>query len=229
MKKKNSAGLVVAGVLAGMLIGTPTVHAAVEYLKALPSTAPIYVDGQKVDMEAYSINDTTYVKLRDVGAAVGFNVYWQDGVQIDSDSPYTGAAPVPASDLDAVRQEMVRLINQVRRENGVPYLAVNDALMGAAQECSDRQYTWHHTKEECESVLAHGYPHGFGNNLTVFTGAAIEEIAQCAVDNWVNSPGHFRTMIDPNGDTIGVGVTRTQNATYCYMFVGKPNSINPYG
>lgn len=139
-----------------------------------------------------------------------------------------GSATAFDSNME-VREEIIRLVNQVRREHGVPYLTVNDALMGAAQECSDRQYTWHHTKEECESVLAHGYPHGFGNNLTVFTGAATEEIARCAVDNWVDSPGHFKAMIDPDGDTIGVGVTRTQNATYCYMFVGKPNSINPYG
>ena len=33
------------------------------------------------------------MKLRDIGEAVGFNVYWDGAVQIDSDSPYTGAAP----------------------------------------------------------------------------------------------------------------------------------------
>jgi len=100
MKKRNSAGLLAAGVLAGMLIGTPTVQAAAEYLKALPSAAPIYVDGRQMDMEAYSINGNTYVKLRDVGAAVGFNVYWQDGVRIDSTAPYTGESTTgsPAGD-----------------------------------------------------------------------------------------------------------------------------------
>ena len=42
--------------------------------------------------------------------------------------------------------------------------------MSAAQTISDKKYTWHHTKEECEVALACGYPYGFGVNLTVFTG-----------------------------------------------------------
>lgn len=57
------------------------------------STNTVYVDGQRVELEAYLINDTNYVKLRDVGQAVGFNVYWDGTVQIQSDAPYTGEAP----------------------------------------------------------------------------------------------------------------------------------------
>ena len=69
-------------------------------------------------------------------------------------------------------------------------------------------------------------PYGFGSNLTVFTGTA--DAAQCAVDNWINSPGHFQTMVDPRCDCIGVGVTQYDGITYCYMFVGIPNSVNFY-
>ena len=36
---------------------------------------------------------SNYVKLRDVGELVGFNVYWDGAVQIDSNAPYTGIAP----------------------------------------------------------------------------------------------------------------------------------------
>ncbi len=39
---------------------------------------------------------------------------------------------------------MIRLINQTRKANGVPELPVNDALMTAAQACSNQRYTWHH-------------------------------------------------------------------------------------
>ena len=81
------------------------------------------------------------------------------------------------------RQELIRLINQTRAANGVPELPVSEALMTAAQVCSDSRYTWHHTKEECEAVIASGYPHGFGINLTVFTGVTTEDAAQHALDN----------------------------------------------
>ena len=42
--------------------------------------------------------------------------------------------------------------------------------MNAAQVCSDRRYTWHHSQEECQAAADAGYPYGFGSNLTVFTG-----------------------------------------------------------
>lgn len=125
-----------------------------------------------------------------------------------------------------IRQEIIRLINQTRKAKGVPELPVNEALMNAAQACSNRRYTWHHSPEESKAAVDAGYPYGFGSNLTVFTGTA--DAAQRAVDNWINSPGHLDTMIDPRCDCIGVGVTQYDGITYCYMFVGIPNSVNFY-
>ena len=125
-----------------------------------------------------------------------------------------------------IRQEMIRLINQTRKANGVSELPVNEALMNAAQACSNQRYTWHHAPEESKAAADAGYPYGFGDNLTVFTGTA--DAAQRAVDNWINSPGHFETMIDSRCDCIGVGVTQYDGITYCYMFVGIPNSVNFY-
>lgn len=223
----------IAGLLCGIvLLGTGTGARAVEaFLKAYPSTHTIYLDGQEIKLEAYVINGSNYVKLRDVGEAVGFNVYWDDTtgtVRLDSDTPYTGQPPVAATELDAARQEIVRLVNQVRKENGVLELTINESLMAAAQERAETMYTSHHTKEDCEAVIAHGYPYGFGANITAFTGTATSDTAQRAVTNWVNSQGHFQTMIDPNCDTIGVGIAEDQYKTVCYLFVGNPKAHNPY-
>ena len=144
-----------------------------------------------------------------------------------------GSANAPASPDSAIqpenleiRQELIRLINQTRKANGVSELPVSEALMNAAQVCSDRRYTWHNAPEESQAAVDAGYPNGFGDNLTVFTGTA--DAAQRAVDNWINSPGHYETMIDPRCDCIGVGVTQHDGITYCYMFVGIPNSVNFY-
>nr|WP_326126267.1 CAP domain-containing protein [uncultured Oscillibacter sp.] len=125
-----------------------------------------------------------------------------------------------------IRQEMIRLINQTRKANGVSELPISEALMNAAQACSNQRYTWHHSPEESQAAVDAGYPYGFGDNLTVFTGTA--DAAQRAVNNWINSPGHFQTMVDPRCDCIGVGVTQYDGITYCYMFVGIPNSVNFY-
>ena len=150
---------------------------------------------------------------------------------VGSAAPITPEPPDSGDSSDLtdnleIRQEIIRLINQTRKTNEVPELPVNEALMNAAQACSNRRYTWHHVLEESKAAVDAGYPYGFGDNLTVFTGTA--DAAQRAVDNWTNSPGHFQTMIDPRCDCIGVGVTQYDGITYCYMFVGIPNSVNFY-
>lgn len=71
-------------------------------------------------------------------------------------APTVESSPDQGEALD-VRLELVRLVNEVRRENGVAELPVSEALMSAAQTISDKKYTWHHTKEECEAALACGY------------------------------------------------------------------------
>lgn len=310
--------------LSGILIGTALFGggyaAAASGVMATPTWQPIYVDGQQVQMDAYNIGGHNYVKLRDIGREVGFNVFWENGVQVDTSSPYTGVAPArisissykgstlsagdrsgliigkteadyevvssaptvvsveqvsgnwvavahapgtavitvsaedglegqvtltvtaataeeqetssagtadPAENLD-IRNEMISLINQVRQENGVPVLKVNQALMDAAQICSAQLFTTHHNQFECETAMDCGYPHGFGSNLTVFTIPRDRSVAEKAVANWENSSGHFQTMIDPRCDTVGVGVTIRNGIAYCYMFDGDPNSHNPY-
>ena len=82
-------GYMLAGVLiGGVLLNGNAINAAAGLL-AERSNQPIYVDGQQVQMEAYAIGGNNYVKLRDVGKAVGFNVSWDgSAVQIDSDAPY---------------------------------------------------------------------------------------------------------------------------------------------
>lgn len=228
MKTKKNLILVAAGILIGMSLALPTAHAAEEFFRAVRSSHEFFLDGEKIEMEAYLINGNNYVKLADIGKMVGFNVYWDGAVYINSDVPYTGKTPDQSSILEHVREEMVSLVNEVRLENGQKILNIDQRLMSAAQQCSDQKYTWHHTREECEAVAASGYPYGFRSNLTVFTGAAVSDIAQRAVDNWVNSPGHFQAMIDPDVTSLGIGITVDNGITYCYLFLGNPTTNNPY-
>lgn len=114
-------------------------------------------------MTAYNIAGSNYVRLRDIGKKVGFNVYWDDGVQINSTAPYTGEAPVQntrtvQSAGMEIRLEMVDRINVVRREHGVPELKIGQALMDAAQTCSGYLLSQHNNRLECETIANAGYP-----------------------------------------------------------------------
>lgn len=78
------------GILTGITLCGPAAQAA-DYLKATFSSQPIYVNGQRVQMEAYSIHGNNFVKLRDIGQAVDFGVEYDpatNSVHIDPNSSY---------------------------------------------------------------------------------------------------------------------------------------------
>lgn len=143
------------GMIAGITL-LSTASAAADYLQAKPSNQAVYVDGQKVEMEAYFIHDNNFMKLRDIGEAVGFNVYW-DGkaIQIESDKPYTGMAPDSTQPPAAITEESVKatlwgLMDIYPRGTnyGAPYHSTSNGPYGAyssncagwATLCSDTAF-----------------------------------------------------------------------------------------
>ena len=96
--EKNVA-LVAAGIMLGTAIAGPAAQAA-EMLAAQRSAQKIVVDGKPVQIEAYSINGNNYVKIRDLGKAVDFNVSYDaatNTVHICTDEPYTEELQAQAS------------------------------------------------------------------------------------------------------------------------------------
>ncbi len=94
MKNTKSITLLLTGAAIGMGLAGPAANAAAEFLQAQRTPHPIYVDGKQVQMETYAINGSNYVKLRDIGQAVDFEVYWDgSAAQVFSGKPYTGEAP----------------------------------------------------------------------------------------------------------------------------------------
>lgn len=94
MKNTKNIALLLTGVVLGASLASPAANAAAQFLQAQRTPHPIYVDGEQVELETYTINGHNYVKLRDIGQAVGFEVYWDGAVaQIVSGQPYTGQPP----------------------------------------------------------------------------------------------------------------------------------------
>lgn len=132
---KNMVTLL-AGVLVGMALAGPVANAATEFFQAQRTPHPIYVDSQQVQMETYAINGHNYVKLRDIGEKVGFEVYWDgSAAQIVSDKPYTGQPPIqtpapttaPSSVPDYSAQANPAIFQgELSREN---YNAIRDTVL----------------------------------------------------------------------------------------------------
>ena len=60
MSRKREAVMIGIGILAGLALSGPAAAAA-DYLQAIPSRQTFYVNGQKVEFEAYSIHGNNFV------------------------------------------------------------------------------------------------------------------------------------------------------------------------
>ena len=235
-----------ANFLTGLVVGALVFGGTSAYaagILAEYSTNHIFVDGQEVRIEAFDIHDNNYLKLRDIGKAVGFNVYWnaEDGsVQIETDKPYTGDAPAKGEaddDADAKKQGIVGRTNALRKENGAAALRVNDKLMQAAQVRADEMAS--------SSVYSHTRPDGRRNTSVTdcpYVGENIHRIAdwalqgksvsEAAVWSWNLSGGHRDNLLEKNYAETGVGLSRGVNDSgeacwYCVqLFLWNGYSIS---
>ena len=58
---------------------------------AIAATSKLYMDGNEITLTAYTINNYTYFKLRDVGQGINFGVSWDGSantIRIDTASDY---------------------------------------------------------------------------------------------------------------------------------------------
>ena len=241
MNRLKNTGLVLCGLALGLSLSAPAAQ-AVESLKATLSTNRILVDGQEVRLTAYNINGNNYVMLRDIGRAVGFNVYWNSDakcVQVESKKPYTGEAPVTSAeakpveqpaqtDVAAAKQDITDRTNALRRTKGVAALRVNDKLMQAAQVRADEM--------AASGIYSHTRPDGRKSNTVTdsrYTGENIHSISElyleqqqktlseAVVNLWSNSKAHTDNMTSSRYGEIGVGLARgvNQNGLDCWYCV----------
>jgi len=224
-------GSFAAGFLTCLLLAGITTTAYAAGIVAERSHHRIVVDGKEAQMEAYVINGSNYVRLRDIGKAVGFEVYW-DGdakcVQVESGKPYTGIAPVkaetsgpasqpeattPADDVDAMKQDIVDRTNALRREKGVAALTVNDKLMQAAQVRADEMAAsgvYSHTRPDGRKYTTVTDCKYIGENIHLIGEWQIRDssLPSFAVEAWKNSAAHLKNMLNTRYHEIGVGVSK---------------------
>ena len=226
-------GSFAAGFLTCLLLAGVTTTAYAAGIMAERSTHRVFVDGREVQMEAYVINGNNYVKLRDIGKAVGFEVYWdsENGcVQVESGKPYTGEEPakdgvikptpqpeptVPTNDadVDAMKQDIIDRTNALRKENGVAVLRVNDKLMQAAQVRADEMAAsgiYSHTRPDGRKYTTVTDCKYIGENIHLIGEWQIRgsSLSSFAVEAWKNSAAHLKNMVSTKYGEIGIGLSQ---------------------
>jgi uncharacterized protein YkwD len=115
------------------------------------------------------------------------------------------------SSLSSVRARILELVNQARKDNGLPALQKESHLEQAAQKHAEdmkkRNYFSHNTPEgktPTDQIRDAGYP----LNGRWYTGQNIAEgqrSAEEVMKDWMNSSGHRKNILSKNFREIGVG------------------------
>ena len=120
--------------------------------------------------------------------------------------PSTVPATTASSTEEQIEDELIRLINDYRAENGLPRLTKNAKLMEAADiRAKEAAFTFSHTRPDgnfADSILGEvGLDDAgtFRENLYSSTGAL------SAFNAWKKSSGHNGTMLTSVGSYIAVG------------------------
>lgn len=139
---------------------------------------------------------------------------------------YPGQAiniPTLDSGVTSYEQEVIRLVNEIRAENGLKALTYDWELSRVAryksQDMKDNKYFSH-------TSPVYGTPFQMIKNFGISYRSAGENIAkgystpQAVVNSWMNSSGHRANILNANYTHIGVGYVAGGNY-WTQMFIGK--------
>ena len=129
-------------------------------------------------------------------------------------------------DADALADQVIALINQARERNNLNPLRKSAALTRLAESYAARMITggfFSHTDPQTnegplQRALREGYMYlAVGENL-----AAGQTSPDAAVEDWMSSEEHRRTILSPQWDEVGVGVrTGGEYGVYWVMEFGN--------
>ena len=131
--------------------------------------------------------------------------------------------PTQDSSISAYEQEVIRLVNEIRLENGLKALTFDWELARVAryksQDMKDNQYFSHNSP-------VYGTPFQMMKSFGISYRSAGENIAkgyatpQAVVNAWMNSPGHRANILNSGYTRIGVGYVSGGNY-WTQMFISK--------
>ncbi len=153
-----------------------------------------------------------------------------NGITAEAKVTVTGSStvdPTPSGDEYAdVKDEIIKLTNDVRAENGVAALTKSDLLMKIAQqraeESADNE-TIRHIRPDGSFYDTIFAEYGLDINSMQYIeilGYGRTESATKMMTAWKESSGHFGAMTAANKSLVGVGVAKGDNGYYyfCQVF-----------
>ena len=130
--------------------------------------------------------------------------------------------------------EVVQLVNQLRRANGLPPYQVSQALMAAAQAHSEYQaaqgrvtHTGQGGSNPRDRAVANGYGGGAAVSVSENIAGGVNLSAADALSMWQGDNLHRTTMLSPNYQDVGAGVAVDGDMVYFTLDVGSVSGAAP--
>ena len=112
--------------------------------------------------------------------------------------------------------EVLRLTNEFRAQNGVGALTANDELDKTAQKYSQTMATddfFSHTGKDNSTPWERAEEEGYKAQTMGENIAAGQRSPEQVVQGWINSPGHRKNLLNPSFTELGVGYYFLENDT----------------
>lgn len=187
-----------------------------EYIRVFAGVGDWYI--VQIEGDYIGAVNKKYVKPIYPGANVKSNY---NGNSSESDLSGSGNA----STMNSNEEEVLKLINEQRKKNGLSDLKVDNEVQRVArikaQDMVDKNYFSH-------TSPTYGSPFDMLKSFKVTYKTAGENIAgnstnAGAVNAWMNSPGHKANILNSSFNYTGIGVvsSSTYGKVYVQMFIGK--------
>ena len=169
------------------------------------------------------VNNDGFVNPKD---ALAILMYYLDPSAFEDTSDTSDTSTDTSSDIsEDYRKEVVRLVNIEREKNGLPALAINEAVMETAQlraeEITEKFDHERPNGEMCYTALNEA---GIRYRTAGENIAAGQSTPAEVVEGWMNSPGHRSNILSANFTEIGVGYVSDSSLDYgsywVQMFIG---------
>jgi uncharacterized protein YkwD len=145
--------------------------------------------------------------------------------------------PVHIPDRDAAAAQIIKLVNEFRKEEKRDALKINPALAKAARYFADymaRTGRYGHKadgSQPADRATKQGYEYCIVAENIAYEysseGFTTEELAQNFVEGWKHSPGHRKNMLDPDVVETGLAVSHNDETGYFFavQLFGRPKSM----
>lgn len=140
--------------------------------------------------------------------------------------------PSPTSVNETLIEELIfQSVNELRAKLSINPVTRNESLrLAATVRAIETEESFSHTRpdgtepftvlDEPETLYAYSMA---GENLAMATFFKDERhMSQLIFEGWVDSEGHYETMVNPEFDEIGIGIHYDGEILYATQFFGKP-------